>query len=235
MKKEIISTAFIVTLLLTSSSSFGQASVKESRDVDNFTRVSFGVPGNLYIKVGPTFRFEIEGTRRVLDEIETEVSGDRLAIKLDNWRFSFNNEKVTVNITMPEVEGLSVSGSGKAEMLDAIEADDLDLSVSGSGRLQVGGLNADRLKSSISGSGDIILSGPGSVDNGEISISGSGGFNGEAVEIDHLHISVSGSGDCYCKVGDSLDAGISGSGNVTYSGNPKVNARVSGSGHVRSR
>ena len=36
---------------------------------------------------------------------------------------------------MPELNGLGVSGSGKAEIKDAVKTDDLNLSVSGSGKI----------------------------------------------------------------------------------------------------
>jgi Putative auto-transporter adhesin, head GIN domain len=234
MKRVIFSAVFFAAMILTSALASGQS--KETRNVRNFTKVSFGVSGDLFIKIGPEFHLTIEGDKRNLDEIETVVSGDRLTIKKENWRFSFrNDERVTINLTLPALEGLGVSGSGKAQIIDKVEADHLSLSVSGSGKLITAELNADDLNCGISGSGDILLESGGSVDNGHISISGSGGFSGEGVEIDHLVVSISGSGNCRCKAGDSLDAHISGSGNVTYNGNPKVNARVSGSGHVRSR
>jgi hypothetical protein len=234
MKRVMYSAVFLIAMILSTSLAAGQS--KETRNVSGFTKVSFGVAGELYIKIGPEFHLTIEGDKRNLDEIETVVSGDRLTIKKENWRFSFHNdERVTINLTLPELEGLSVSGSGKAQIMDKVEADQLSLSVSGSGKLMTADLNADDLKCGISGSGDIILGSGGSVDNGDISISGSGDFTGEEVDIDHLEVSISGSGSCRCRAGDTLDAHISGSGNVTYSGNPKVNARVSGSGHVRSR
>jgi hypothetical protein len=234
MKSVIYSAVFLIALVFTTALVSAQS--KETRNVKDFTKVSFGVSGDLFIKIGPEFRLTIEGDKRALDEIETVVSGDRLAIKRENWRFSFNdNDRVTINLTMPELEGVGVSGSGKAQILDPVKADHLSLSVSGSGKLTTDDLNVDELKCGISGSGDIILGSGGSVDNGDISISGSGGFSGEETEIDHLEVSISGSGNCRCKAGDSLEAHISGSGNVTYVGNPKVNARVSGSGHVRSK
>ena len=212
------------------------AQTRETRDLRNFTKISFGVAGNLFIKTGPEFRVDIEGSRSALEETITEVSGGRLIIKRENWRSIFNqsNERVTINITMPEIEGLSVSGSGKAQIMDDLKADRLDLSVSGSGKIQTSDLEADELDCGISGSGDIILGSGGSVDDGKVSISGSGSFSGGSVEIDHLSVNVSGSGNCICQVGDSLDAQISGSGSVSYKGKPRVNARVSGSGHVRS-
>jgi len=233
MKKVSLFASVLVLCILNSGLSNGQS--KETRNVSGFTKVSFGVAGNLFVKIGSQFNLVIEGDKNVLDDIETEVSGGRLIIKKENWRTSFKDERVTVNLTLPEIEGLSVSGSGRAEIMDPVEADNLNLGVSGSGKLITSELNVDNLDCGISGSGDIILGSGGSVDRGEISISGSGGFSGEEIEIDHLEISVSGSGNCVCKVGDSLEASVSGSGNVAYIGNPKVDARVSGSGHVRSR
>ncbi len=220
-------------MLLVSTSLSAQT--KEVRDVTGFNRVSFGVAGKLFIKTGPQFSLTIEGDKKIIDEIETEVSGGKLIIKQEHWGMSLNNERVTVNLTLPELEGLGVSGSGKAEIADPLQADKLDLSVSGSGKIMAGNLDVDNLHCGISGSGDIILDSGGSIDNGDISISGSGSFSGENTEIDKLEVSVSGSGNCVCKVGDSLIARVSGSGNVTYTGNPKVDARVSGSGHVRSK
>jgi hypothetical protein len=234
MKRVIYSAVFVVSFVLTTALASAQS--KETRNVKDFKKVSFGVSGDLFIKIGPEFRLTIEGDKRALDEIETIVSGDRLTIKRENWRFSFNdNNRVTINVTMPSLEGVGVSGSGKAQIMDPVESDHLSLSVSGSGKLMTDDLNVDDLNCGISGSGDIILGSGGSVDKGDISISGSGGFSGDEIEIDHLEVSISGSGNCRCKAGDSLEAHVSGSGNVTYSGNPKVDARVSGSGHVRSR
>ncbi len=233
MKRVVFSSAFMVFMIFIAGFTYGQS--KETRNVSGFTKVSFGVAGDLFIKIGPEFKLVIEGDKDVLEDIETVVSGDRLNIKKDNWGMNFNNERVTINLTMPEIEGLGVSGSGKAQIMDPVEADNLNLSVSGSGKLITSDLSVDDFTSAISGSGDIILGSGGSIDNGEISISGSGGFSGEGIEIDHLEISISGSGDCRCRAGDSLEARVSGSGNVTYTGNPKVDARVSGSGHVRSK
>ena len=233
MKKVHFLASVLVLITLTPWLLNGQS--KETRNVSGFTKVSFGVSGDLFIKIGPEFKLVIEGDKDVLEDIETVVSGDRLNIKKDNWNLNFDNERVTINLTMPEIEGLGVSGSGKAQIMDPVEADDLSLSVSGSGKLITSDLSVDNLSCGISGSGDIILGSGGSIDNGEISISGSGGFSGEGVEIDHLEVSISGSGNCRCRAGDSLEARVSGSGNVTYSGNPKVDARVSGSGHVRSK
>jgi len=228
MKRALL---LLVIISLGYGFSTGQ-SIKETRDLKGFTSVGFGIAGNLYIKIGPRFSVELEGNKGDLREVETVVSGDRLQIKHQNWRYNFKN-KVNVYITMPELKGLGVSGSGKAEILDALKGEDLDLSVSGSGNLFTAELAVENLECSISGSGNIRLGG-GTVKDAGVSISGSGNFQGDMVKCETMEVRVSGSGNCTCNVTQSLEAGVSGSGNVTYKGNPRIDARVSGSGRVRS-
>lgn len=234
MKRGIILTLFIVAVASITGFSAGNSIEKETRNIKGFTRVSFGVSGNLYIKFGPEFNVELEGEKSLLDDIVTEVTGGRLVIKKENWRMSMN-EKVIINITMPELSALGVSGSGKAEILDPVKAGELGLSVSGSGKILTSDVASADLNCSISGSGDIMMGG-GATERADISVSGSGNYTGESFKIGSVEISISGSGNCSCNVTSSLKASVSGSGNVTYLGNPqKVDARVSGSGKVRSK
>jgi hypothetical protein len=234
MKRSIILSFIMVFLAVTSSFAGNQSDEKETRDLTGFTKVNFGVAGNLYINIGPEFKVVLEGDRSLLNDIITEVRGGKLVIRRDNWRLRMN-DRVTVYVTMPEIDGLGVSGSGKAELKDAVKTGDLNLNVSGSGKIYTSDLTVDRLDCGISGSGNIELAGNGNIARGDISISGSGNYSGEKISIGAADISISGSGNCTCNVTESLRASVSGSGNVTYMGNPRVDARVSGSGKIRSR
>src|SRR5664280_3108141 len=183
MKRGILLSAFILTVSVLSGFAIGQSMAKETRDVKDFTKVSFGIAGNLYINFGPEFKVVLEGDKKDLEEIVTDVSGGRLVIKKDNsWRFNFN-DKVTVYITMPELKALGVSGSGKAEIKDAIKTDELDLSVSGSGKIFTTDLVVSKLGCNISGSGDIVPGGNGASNKADISISRSGNYEGGALKI----------------------------------------------------
>ena len=136
MKRGIILSALILSIAVSSGFAGNQSVEKETRNVSGFTKVNFGVSGNLYINIGPEFKVVLEGEKRYLDEIITEVSGGKLVIKNERKTGdSIMNEKITVYITMPELNGLGVSGSGKAEIKDAVKTDDLGLSVSGSGKI----------------------------------------------------------------------------------------------------
>lgn len=234
MKKVLL---FLLSAFIITGNVLAASAIKDKRNVKGFTRISYGVSGNLTVRMGPEFSVVLEGEEDDVERVITEVTGDRLVIKRETFRFRFSDldERVDVYITLPELEGLGVSGSGRAEIVDDIkDIDDLSLSVSGSGKLTTAGIEVDDLDCGISGSGNILIQGEGSADRGDISISGSGNYTGRDFEIDHLDVSVSGSGSCFCKAGDSLTARISGSGNITYRGNPRIDSRASGSGHIRS-
>lgn len=234
MKKIMLIAIQIIVTVLISAYTIGQAMERETRSISGFKEVNFGVSGNLYVKIGDDFQVVIETNRKFLAAIITEVRDGRLIVRKNNYGL-FNNEKVNVYITMPEIKGLAVSGSGKAQIEDVVKNENLDLSVSGSGKILAADINTGNLKCRISGSGNIVPEGNREVSKGDIFISGSGNFLGEGIKIENLKVAISGSGNCKCNVSESLEAIVSGSGNVNYTGNPRINARVSGSGHVRSK
>jgi len=233
MKRVICFCVIIAVFSLAAGNIFAQSGVKETRNVSDFTGVNFGVAGNLHIKLGSPFQVVLEGESRYLKDVETVVKNGKLIIRIDNHIF-FNNEKVDVFITMPEIKSLGLSGSGRAAIEGTVKADMLDLSVSGSGKISIPGVILREMICSISGSGDIVLEG-GEAEKADLSISGSGSYSGENTVIKNLEARISGSGNCSCNVSETLEASISGSGNIIYSGNPRMNVHSSGSGHVRSR
>lgn len=225
MKKYL---SLILLAVLAIGSSYAQ--VSQTRDVDDFTGLAFGVAGTLILEQGNTYSVVLEGDEDFLEDIETTVRGDRLLIRHDKW-FSWGNDKVTAYVTMPEIESLAVSGSGKIIAEGAIKTESLDISVSGSGDVDLTNLAAVSLDCSISGSGSMEL--VGEADNAELSISGSGNFKGQDFQLRTLDVSISGSGKCHASVEEDLEARVSGSGDIYYTGNPSVDARISGSGKVR--
>jgi hypothetical protein len=175
----------------------------------------------------------IEADRKYLYDIETFIRDNKLVIR-DKSNWNFNNEKADVYITLPDLKGLSVSGSGTAKIETNIKNESLEFSVSGSGKILAPEIVTGQFDCSISGSGDVLVKG-GEIGKGDISISGSGSYSGETTMFKTLEVGISGSGHCSVNVTESLNARISGSGNVYYAGNPKIDARVSGSGHIRSK
>lgn len=207
------------------------AQEKETRNEKDFSGISFAVSGELYLTQGSGFSVILEGDKDLLEQIETSVKNGTLQIRKKDWRKSMN-KRVKVWVTMPEVDNISVSGSGKVSASSEIESDELDLSVSGSGTIKLDKLAAGEIGCGISGSGKVYLDGSGAREC-DLSISGSGEFSGLTFETAEMTIAISGSGRCDCNVSKDLNVRISGSGNVFYNGNPNVDSHSSGSGRVK--
>lgn len=224
----------LMMLLLFSGcvASVGFSQKKETRKTDSFTRVGMAVAGDLYISQGDQFEVVIEGPENLLEDIVTKVEGDLLKIKYRNWGPHRNS--VHVYITMPEIEGLAVSGSGNIMNKTPIQSDDLSLAVSGSGNIRLNNITSDEIGARISGSGNIELSGESTSEHLDAAISGSGSIRCGALPAEEVNVKISGSGNAYVFADKKLSVSLAGSGNVKYKGKPVVDARVAGSGKVRS-
>ncbi len=232
--KTKISTALLLFIM---SISAVMAQTKETRNVSTFTKISFRVPGKLYLKQGSPQKVEIEGKKDVLEKIETEVDGDRLVIgkegKWMDWSWGDNDDKVNVYITVKDIEGLSVSGSGDLIGQGKIASSELDLNVSGSGSLQLEAAVSGDLEADVSGSGEIILK--GSCRNYDSDVSGSGRIDLDVAISDKASFSVSGSGKIQASgTANEVKTNISGSGKVLAANleTNKCDVRISGSGDV---
>ncbi|MEN8249630.1 MAG: DUF2807 domain-containing protein, partial [Bacteroidota bacterium] len=133
MKKYILLFAAILVVFSVN------AQKKETRKVDDFTYISFGVSGDLEIKQGSTCEVILEGDPEDLKEIETYVTGGKLKIRRDNgWNWGWNKSgRIKVYVTLKEFDGVSVSGSGDAISIGKLNGDFVDLSVSGSGDIDL--------------------------------------------------------------------------------------------------
>ncbi len=208
---------------------------KDTRNVGDFDEIQMRLGGKVYITQGDKYEVILEGDQDDIDDVVTEVSRGRLVIKNRrerSWRFWSNNStKITAYITVKDLKGVFVSGSGDIIGKNQIKARDFTASISGSGDIELD-LEADYVNSKISGSGNIELE--GQTEKAKLSISGSGKYFAEKLVAGDYQISMSGSGRVSINLNGDLDARISGSGKVYYMGKPtRVNSSVSGSGSVR--
>ena len=206
----------------------------EKLNLPEFDEIHMGTSGEVYLKQGSETEVILEAPERRKDNLEIEVKGGKLYIGNKsgaNWRNRNNGGDLVVYVTIKDIRALKVSSAGRVFGRGVLKADEMDLAVSGSGRIEVE-LEADELESSISGSGRIELG--GKCNYNDVNISGSGRLLAEGLVSEVYYISISGSGNCRINVSKKMEARVSGSGRVYYKGNPdKVDSRVSGSGGIR--
>lgn len=225
MKNYLLAIAF--SLLATSL----LAQSKETRNVEDFSFVSVGISSDVIIKQGNKVGVILEGDKETLEKIETTVTGNKLRINNKDRSWFSSSKKIRVYITLKDFTGLGVSGSSKVRSDGSLQGDDVRLSVSGSGDIDLD-LMANDIDCSISGSGSINLSGEGKT--GELSISGSGKLDAANFALETMGIKISGSGDAYIFASKEINSRISGSGTIHYKGSPdKIENHSSGSGKLR--
>ena len=233
MKTRLLFLTLILTGFLWANPAVAE---NEERDVPSFSEISLRIPAKLHLEQGPKQSVEIKAKSSVMEDIITEVKGRTLTIRFPGKNFfmrDFNPGEIEIYITVPEIDALSISGSGDIISEGTIKTRILDLAVSGSGDIKLDDLNSERVKAVVSGSGDIFIAGDKQAEDLSIVISGSGDVNAEDFAATDVNVKITGSGDCTVTANGSLYARIAGSGGVKYKGNPSIDTSVVGSGSVQ--
>lgn len=229
--KKILS--LITAFALITSASFAQK--RETRDVSTFTKISFRSAGKVYVKQGGPQKVEIEGSTETLEKIKTKVEDGKLIIGSENEWFSWSwgdDDKVTVYVTVANIETLSVSGSGDMIVQTKIIGNNLKLNVSGSGSMQAE-IDVADVDADVSGSGDMDLKGKCKSFTSDISGSSSIKLTASIAGVADFDISGSGKVEATGS-SQSVKAEITGSGKILASNfeTAKCEVRISGSGDV---
>lgn len=220
----------VLTLLLLNSFAMPDMPKEEVRKLDAFSGIGISISADVYYTPGSKHEIRIEGDADDVDDLITKVENGFLQVKYPpKWKI--RRSKLTIYISSKELEAVKISGSAKFRSGDPVNADEMDLAVSGSGDIHFEKLTTDEVGVKISGSGDVFLV-KGSADELDTKISGSGKLNAESFEVNEFSAGISGSGSIRITVKEELDARISGSGKVYYHGTPRVNSSSSGSGKV---
>lgn len=226
-------TLFLTTVI--SSIAFGKV-IKDDRSVNGFDQIELRGYGEVILTRGTQEILTVEADEDMMSEIISDVRNRTLYLDVKNRHWMKNPLKTATNkikyfITMKNIQGLSISGSGEITS-ENIETDHLEIRISGSGNVEIESIQSYKLNMSISGSGNCYLA--GEVGSQKITISGSGTYSGEHLDSDEAFIIISGSGDAAVWVKKNIDAQISGSGDVKYAGEAEdVFLKKSGSGTIR--
>ena len=181
----------------------------QSRQVSGFTSVELTGVGELSIDQTGTESLTVSAEDNLLPLLTSEVEGDTLILgKKPNTRI-VTTKPITYTLTMKDITGLAVSGSGT---------------------INAPKLTTAALRIEISGSG--VITTAGNADDQSLEISGSGRYLADGLTSKTTTAEISGSGTGNVVASNALDVKISGSGTLTYSGNPQVSQTVSGSGKL---
>ena len=185
----------VISLLLLSACtvSVGRGSgniVSEDRAVSGFTRISFSGGGEMVLTQAEEESLKVEADDNLLPYIETFVRNGELIIRIKPTINFFPSKTVKYLVSLPELEGVSVSGGGKLRA-DELAIDTLDVSISGGGRAEIGAVGGDQLTIDSSGGSWVYISDL-TVDSIAVEMSGGGKFQVDTLKADLLEMDMSG-------------------------------------------
>lgn len=227
--------------------------IEEEVSLESFSRIDLSMAGEVYITQGDASSVRIEASDNVIDLIVTNVSGDELNLRTKRGKCIRGKSDVKFYVTTPDVEGITLSGSGKIFNETPLTGKELDIKLSGSGEIDLENLEYDNAYSSISGSGkvwvdgfdtddfEVKTSGSGrttisnlEANNVSMSISGSGSTSFESSTTDRLDASIAGSGKLFAfdMPAERVELSVGGSGDCEVTANEELDVRITGSGSV---
>ncbi|MFC2097562.1 head GIN domain-containing protein [Bacteroidota bacterium] len=235
MKKNLFAIAGLITLFCLYSFTSPKGEISQ---VEDFTKVKLSISAHVILTQGNSCDFEIKAPAEVLEEIVAEVEKGTLVIKhksKTSWKKIkklIPKEGIFIYVTMEDVEGLGIAGSGDIVSKELIKADELGLKISGSGDIVLKQLKAGEVAVGINGSGDVKVGG-GGASSMDISIKGSGDVDVSSFNVEKVNVRIAGSGDCRLGETSYLKVFVAGSGDISYKGNPKIEKKIAGSGNIK--
>jgi hypothetical protein len=249
MKKRILALALIAVLLLPAAftgcvrvdmaEKSGPLST-QTYDNTGFTGVDVGSALDLEITQGDSYSVTITAGKNIFDHIHVSQSGDILKISITGWSFGWwwGRSTPRVNITMPVLNSLELSGASSGTVNGFKSGEDFSAHISGASDLDIdmetgrftaeisgasnikGRLTASGSDMDISGASDINLTGSG----GDIKIEGSGASSAALTyyRVNNADVDFSGASDGSLDISGRLDVKLSGASHLKYTGNPTM-------------
>jgi hypothetical protein len=176
------STVAVATALAT------PAMAQQTVPLPQFDSVGLHGSGSVTIRRGPQQQVIIREGDATTSEFRVKQGG---SLEIDSCRNSCPaNYRLSVEIVMPDVEDLAISGSGRISVEPGFAGSaNRSFAINGSGEINARSLSANSMHAAINGSGRIRT---GNVEHIQAAISGSGriGYVGKP----HVQSAVSGSG-----------------------------------------
>ncbi|MBX2945985.1 MAG: DUF2807 domain-containing protein [Cyclobacteriaceae bacterium] len=234
-------TSALLLALSISLSSIGQVT-KKALELPEFKAIYNNSNYTVYLKQTNKQEVNVEALTEIYELTNIFVENGILMVNVERKPENTNKsiwakiDDIKVNPTMKlyvsvkNVGELQVNGAGKIISENSLAAPSLNLSIGGSGSMDLD-IKGDVVKAEVSGAGKMGIKGYASTLEGVVS--GSGAINAFNCPLEKATIKVSGSGLAELNVTDTIVATVVGSGSVKHKGNTKnATKKVYGSGSV---
>lgn len=199
--------------------------VTEDRLIKGFEEVEVVGSPNVYYTQADSFSVRVKGPDNFVDNILTEKNGKTLTVRnKGKWgviNISFSDEdELAVYVTSPDLVAVRVNGSGDFISTDLIDTDNMNITLRGSGDINIDKLLCDRCDVELIGSGNIDLPEVEAKETSAVLV-GSGDIKMGLSKVADTRLSLKGSGDIKVDFSEgcrSVDCTVNGSGDIGLSG-----------------
>ena len=180
--------------------------VSQTLDLTTLTGFDFQVGGEVTAVVGETQQVMVRGEENVVDLLNRDVVNGI-------WEIGFtecvrNVSELRVEITVPELDNVELSGAGTINA--ETEASNIDVILSGAGTVTLTGQTTSQ----------------------QATLSGSGTIEAFDLATEETSVLLTGQGTVNVTANAQLNVDLLGAGAVFYKGDPEPNIRITGAGSV---
>ncbi len=205
------------------------AQEKDIRVLADFTKVDVGQAIRLTLVPGSKNEAEVKaGANISLQDVETEVRGSRLRIKILGSHQG--STRVTITLTYKSLSGLTISSAASVTTRGPIKADELEVEVTSAAdaRLEV---EVKQLDVEVSSAADLTLHGKAVAQR--VSVASAGKYDGDELTCEKVNVKVSSAGSARVSSHKELEAEANSGGTIKYRGNPEqVYVNTSSGGNI---
>lgn len=181
----------------------------EIRDVTGFTGVEVASALDLNITSGSEFNITVRANDNVQERVLVRRSGNVLEVRLSQG--NYREIDVTVDVVMPDLESIKVSGASDVAVAGFATLDNLSVDLSGASDLDFETAAVAELFASVSGASTASL------------------FSLTATEAD---VNVSGASTLNLRATDLISGSVSGASTLRFRGTPDITANASGASSI---
>jgi len=204
----------------------------EVLSLSDFEGIHLAGPENVMISQGSIQEVKVVGHPNIIKALKTTISNNIWDLRLDDGCYS--NYELAVEITVPTIRSLELSGSGSILVNDFDNQSALNIEINGSGRITLNEFEGiTNFEATLNGSGyfkannDIVT-----LRNLNLNNRGSGSIFCFELHSDNCTVNSIGSGNVQVTATNLLDVMITGSGDVFYKGTPRIVQNINGTGHL---
>ena len=203
--------------------------------VGSFDRVRVEGPFQVQLLTGKSPGARASGDTRVIEGLDIRVEGTTLLIRagINGWGeqpVAGNKAAPVITVSTSAIRGAIVIGGGRLSVTGPIRGQRIDLSVNGSGAIDAGAIQADQFNATMLGSGSMKLGGRAA--KVQLTTNGTGGIDATALSASDLILLLDGPGEMRATARFTAKVTTTGLGAVTVYGSPACTVKAVAGGPV---